>query len=72
MPGFRGARDVEKPIGQWNRIEVICDGASLTYLLNGQTVNGVTDCTFQEGKLLFQSEAAEIFFRKIELHPLPR
>ena len=72
VPGFRGARDAEKPVGEWNRIEVICDGGSLTYFLNGRMVNAVTDCSVREGKLLFQSEAAEIFFRKIELHPLKK
>src|SRR5690606_38183901 len=24
--GFRGKQDVEKPDGEWNRMEVICDG----------------------------------------------
>jgi hypothetical protein len=70
--GFRGARDVEKPVGQWNRVEVICDGGNLTYFLNGEKVNDVQDSSFTEGKILFQSEAAEIFFRKIELHPLKK
>jgi hypothetical protein len=72
VPGFRGPRDVEKPVGQWNRVEVICDGGTLTYFLNGEKVNEVQDCTFREGRILFQSEAAEVFFRKIELHPLRR
>ena len=71
-PGFRGARDVEKPIGQWNLIEAICDGGNLTYLLNGETVNAMTDCSITEGSILIQSESAEIFFRKIELHPLKK
>jgi len=68
--GFRGANDVENPVGQWNRVEVICDGGDLTYLLNGVQVNGLTDSSFREGRILLQSEGAEIFFRKIELHPL--
>jgi hypothetical protein len=68
--GFRGAKDVEKPIGQWNRIEAICDGGNLTYFLNGVKVMEGRDGSFTYGKLLFQSEGAEIFFRLIELHPL--
>ena len=68
--GFRGPHDVEHPVGDWNRIEVICDGATLTYFLNGQQVNALQDSSYTSGRLLFQSEAAEIFFRKIELHPL--
>ena len=70
--GYRGARDVEKPVGQWNRVEVVCDGGSLSYFLNGEKVNEMQDSSFTAGSILFQSEAAEIFFRKIELHPLKR
>ncbi|MEX2043766.1 MAG: DUF1080 domain-containing protein [Opitutus sp.] len=68
--GFRGARDVEKPVGGWNRIEVICDGGNLVYFLNGGKIVELQDCSVTEGKLLFQSEGAELYFRKIELHPL--
>jgi hypothetical protein len=68
--GFRGAKDVEKPVGQWNRIEAICDGGNVTYFLNGVKVMEGRDGSFKSGKLLFQSEGAEIFFRLIELHPL--
>jgi len=70
--GFRGAKDVEKPIGQWNLIEAICDGGDLTYFLNGVKVMAGRNGTFKSGRLLFQSEGAEIYFRRIELHPLQR
>lgn len=68
--GFRGAWDVEKPTGEWNRMEVICDGDSITTILNGYLVNAATKSSHTRGKLLFQSEGAEIFFRKIEVRPL--
>lgn len=68
--GFRGANDVEKPVGQWNKAEIICKGATVEFLLNGQIVNRGTDCTFASGKILFQSEGAEVFFRRIELFPV--
>lgn len=35
-----------------------------------QIIEGGTDASFREGKILFQSEGAELFYRKIELHPL--
>jgi hypothetical protein len=70
--GVRGPRDVEKPVGQWNRIEAYCDGGNVDYFLNGVKVIEGLDGSFTWGKLLFQSEGAEIFFRLIELHPLPR
>jgi hypothetical protein len=70
--GFRGRHDAEKPLGEWNRLEAICAGGDLTYFVNGTKVNEGRNGTFTEGRLLFQSEGAEIFFRRIELHPLAR
>ena len=70
--GFRGAKDVEKPVGAWNRFEVIADSGNLIYLLNGVKVNEGKDGSLTEGKILFQSEGAEIYFRRIELHPLTK
>jgi hypothetical protein len=68
--GFRGPRDVEKPVGQWNRLEAICDGGNLTYFVNGVKVNEGRNGTLREGRILFQSEGAEVYFRRIELTPL--
>jgi Domain of Unknown Function (DUF1080) len=70
--GFRGKRDVEKPTGEWNRTEVICDGGRITAIVNGLLVNEGTAASPTEGKIQFQSEGAEIFFRKIEVRPLIR
>jgi hypothetical protein len=68
--GFRGKRDVEKPAGEWNRMEVICDGDTITNIVNGYVVNVGTGSSLTKGKLQFQSEGAEILFRKIEIRPL--
>ena len=68
--GFRGRRDVEKPLGEWNRMEVICDGDTITNIVNGYVVNIGTKSSLTRGKIMFQSEGAEIFFRKIEIRPL--
>ena len=38
--GFRGRQDVESPLGQWTRLEVIADGDRVTNLVNGTVVNG--------------------------------
>lgn len=69
--GFRGAKDIEKPVGAWNRLEAICAGGDIAYFLNGVKVNEGRNGGFRSGRLLFQSEGAEIFFRRIELQPLP-
>lgn len=70
--GFRGPKEAEKPVGQWNRIEAICAGGNVDYFLNGVKVMEGRNGSFTWGKLLFQSEGAEIFFRLIELHPLEK
>ncbi len=67
---FHGPQEVEKPAGQWNFVEAIMKGGDLIYYLNGVKVMEGEKGTLTEGRLLFQSEGAEIFFRKIELHPL--
>lgn len=68
--GFRGKQDVESPAGEWTRIEVICDGDSITNIVNGKVVNAASLSSLKRGKILFQSEGAELYFRKIELTPL--
>lgn len=70
--GYRGPRDVEKPVGEWNRLEAICDGDGVEYFVNGVKVNSGTKGSLHEGRILFQSEGAEIFYRNIQLHPLQR
>ena len=51
-------------------MEVICDGDTITNIVNGYVVNVGTKSSQTEGKIQFQSEGAEIFFRKIEVRPL--
>ncbi|MFN3651952.1 MAG: DUF1080 domain-containing protein [Armatimonadota bacterium] len=68
--GFRGKQDVESPYGEWTRVEVICDGDSITNIVNGKVVNKGTKSSLTKGKIIFQSEGAEIYFRKVELTPL--
>lgn len=70
--GFRGPQEVEKPDGEWNRMEVICDGDRITVLVNGVVVNEAFDVVPHAGKIIVQTELAEIYFRKIELQPLKK
>jgi hypothetical protein len=72
VKGFRGKNDLEKPVGEWNRLECICDGSKITNILNGTVVNVGTNASHTKGKILFQSEGAELYFRKIELLPLKK
>jgi hypothetical protein len=67
---FRGAKDVEKPAGEWNRIECLCDGDHIEVSLNGIVVNEAFNVWPTNGPILLQCEGSEIFIRKFELHPL--
>lgn len=68
--GFRGKQDVESPGQGWTRVEVICDGDKITNIVNGKVVNEGTNSSLTKGKIIFQSEGAELYFRKIEITPL--
>ena len=72
--GFRGPRDVEKPVVQWNRLEAICSGGDLTFFVNGIKVIDVTDNDPQgralEGLLALQIHAGPpmlVEFKDIQL-----
>lgn len=68
--GFRGRDDVESPFGQWTRLEVIAKGDTLEYLVNGVLVNRAFEVKPSQGRIQLQTEAAEMFVRRYELHPL--
>jgi hypothetical protein len=68
--GFRGPQDVESPGLEWTRIEAVVEKGNLTYYVNGKLVNAGTDASVTEGKIMIQSEGAEIYFRRIDLEPL--
>ncbi len=70
VKGYRGAKDIENPLGEWNRMEVICAGSSIRILINGELVNEVTDCHPSSGFIGLQSEYAACLIRRFELHPL--
>lgn len=68
--GFRTKDEVEKPVGQWNRQEVVAAGDRMLNLLNGKLVSAAFDLSHTQGKIQVQTELAEIFVRRIELLPL--
>lgn len=70
VPGYRGRINLEKPNGEWNRIEIVCAGGDITCTLNGVKVSEGRNASYREGRIMFPSERAEIFFRRIELRPL--
>jgi hypothetical protein len=69
--GFRGEKDIENPVGEWNRLECIVSGDKITTYLNGTLVNQAFDIKPSKGRIQIQSEGAEMFVRKVDLTPLP-
>ncbi|HEY0769154.1 MAG TPA: family 16 glycoside hydrolase, partial [Sphingobacteriaceae bacterium] len=67
---FRGSKDVEKPVGKWNRIRVIAYGDNIDIYLNNVLVNQAMRVKPSKGRIQIQSEGAEMFVRKVELTPL--
>ena len=63
--------DSEKPIGQWNRMEITCRGDEIIVKVNDELVNHATNCNVTQGAISLQSEGTPIEFRKVELTPLP-
>lgn len=64
--------ELEMPHGEWNVLQLIAAGNSVKYLVNGHVANEGIVSTETSGKLLFQSEGAEVYFRNLELRPLKK
>ncbi|MVZ66207.1 DUF1080 domain-containing protein [Sphingobacterium sp. DK4209] len=68
--GFRGPKDVEKPVGEWNTLKCVIKGDTIDIYLNGKLVNQAIHVRPSKGKIQVQSEGAEMFVRKIDMIPL--
>lgn len=62
--------DAEMPTGKWNRVEIIANKGKIIYKVNNQVVNQAENPSLTEGKILIQSEGAEIYYRKIDITEL--
>ncbi|HEY3372063.1 MAG TPA: DUF1080 domain-containing protein, partial [Prolixibacteraceae bacterium] len=76
---IKKAYDAEKPLGEWNTIDLYCFGQTSIHVVNGQTVMVNTKCCKLEnglkipltkGKIQIQSEGGEFFIRKIEIQKI--
>jgi hypothetical protein len=71
VTGYRDpVGELEKPRGEWNLVELVTEGNEVRQYVNGKLANRGTDPFPSEGKILFQSEGAELFYRDIEIAPL--
>ncbi|MEI9919867.1 MAG: DUF1080 domain-containing protein [Bacteroidota bacterium] len=70
--------DGEKPTGQWNTLDLYCFGDSAVHVVNGKVVmklyhSRMPDNTpLKKGKIQFQSEGAEVYYRNIEVTPITK
>jgi Domain of Unknown Function (DUF1080) len=73
------AATVERPLGDWNTLDLYCLDQTSVHVVNGRTMValsglrqkvGDAEVPLARGKLQLQSEAAEVFFRAIAIRPL--
>ena len=69
-------KDAEKPLGEWNTVDLYCFGQTSVHVVNGQLVMINTNCSkiengqkipLTKGKIQIQSEGGEFFIRKVEV-----
>ena len=71
VTGYRDpVGEVEKPHGEWNLVELVVDHDHMKYFVNGKLANEGTELNATKGKILFQTEGAEVFFRNMKIAPL--
>jgi len=60
----------EKPVGEWNTMEVICKANTVEVLINGVLQNKGTNVNISSGSICLQSEGKSIEFRNVFLTKL--
>ncbi|HMC01169.1 MAG TPA: DUF1080 domain-containing protein [Flavobacteriaceae bacterium] len=58
-------KDAEKPNGQWNTVEVLSFNGKCVHIVNGVVVNYGENSSLIGGKILLQSEYAEVYYRNV-------
>jgi len=60
----------EKPVGEWNTLEVTCKGNTIEVFINGTLQNKATGVTLSKGSICLQSEGKDVEFRNVFLMKL--
>lgn len=63
-------RDSEKPNGEWNTVEVVSIDGHNRHIVNGVLVAESYEASEREGRILIQSEGAEVYYRNIQIKEL--
>lgn len=64
------SKDAEKPNGEWNKVEIIVKDGMITHKLNGEIVNTGKNPSVPGGRIVLQSEGAEIYYKDVKLEDL--
>lgn len=68
VTGYRDSvDDLENPHGEWNVLELVVDHGRILYFVNGKSALVATQANTTHGKILFQCEGAEVYFRNMQL-----
>ncbi|WP_297093153.1 DUF1080 domain-containing protein [uncultured Draconibacterium sp.] len=80
IPGFcLRSGNYEKAPGEWNTLELICYDGNSIHVVNGEVVMVLRNSRYikdgetlplDKGKIQIQSEAAEVFYKEIEIREL--
>jgi len=57
-------------VGEWNTVDIVCEGNHITTYVNGVLQNECTGFTYDSGYICLQSEGSPILFRNIWLKKL--
>ena len=57
----------EKPVGEWNKMEIICISDNIDVMLNDVLMNRASSVSPKEGHICLQSEGKAIEFRNVYL-----
>jgi len=60
----------ENPVGEWNKMVIVCSGRNIMVWVNDLMVNSGSECTADRGQIAIQAEGSEVEFRKILLTKL--
>jgi hypothetical protein len=63
-------KDAEKPNGEWNTVEVISFNGKCVHIVNGVVVNYGENASVIGGRILLQSEYAEVYYKNVTLRKL--
>lgn len=71
--------DAEKPVGEWNTVDIYALGGTIVHMMNGKVVMKLfnsrqpvegKEIPLTKGKIQLQTEGAEVYYRNIQVQPI--